>query len=311
MQKLITIAQGAVVGLAETIPGISGSTLTVIMGIYDKFIGLLHSFSEFFITIIKFILRKRSKSDLKVKFKEIDLSFGILFLIGGILSVLIFSNIITPLKASYPQYVYAFFFGPIFVSIFIPWKAMKRRTSVEVFIMVISATIFWILFGLRGTTSDVPPSYLKVFIGGFIGISGLLLPGVSGSFILLILGIYDFLFQTIRHFTRFVFLKDEVLKFLMLIFGIGCGFIVMTKLIKFLLTKARSYILAFMSGLLLASLRVMWPFVDKASAEKFENMKKVMLWDTPVKEMIVIIAIIVATIVIMGAIISKRDLLKE
>src|SRR5690606_12904632 len=143
--SLVTLFQGFVMGIAEIIPGVSGSTMALIMGIYDDFIFLLDQISQFIKYILKFILRRVSVVEVKKSFLAINFKFGIVLGLGMVLTLAVLSNVITFLLEGYTQYVFAFFFGLVLVSIKIPWKQMSKKGLREFPILFITFVLAFII----------------------------------------------------------------------------------------------------------------------------------------------------------------------
>ena len=270
MTNLLTIFQGMIMGIAEVIPGVSGSTLALVMGIYYKFIDLLHQVSEFGKELLKLLLGKSSRVSLWKKFVLIDFKFGIQLVIGMAISVALFSHLISDLLDSSPQYVYAFFFGLIIASIPIPWNEMTRHTYREYLIVGVSFVSTFILLGLTPTETKEDPSLLLLLFGGIVGISGMVLPGVSGSFILLTLGLYDYIIGMIKDLTRLGISSQQLLHLATFGAGLVIGFIGFVRILKWALKNYPSELLAALIGLMLASLRVLWPFLELSDGERIQ-----------------------------------------
>ena len=249
-------------GIAEVIPGVSGSTLALIMGIYDDFILLLHQVSTFIKELAKFLIGKSSVTNLKKEFLAIDFLFGIKLFSGMFMTVLVFSNILTYLFETYPHYLLAVFYGIIFASIKVPFARIKKPEIKEWAIIILTALIFFVIFGLKATTQLEGAPLWYVFIGGVIGISGMVLPGISGSFLLYLLGIYELIISTVSALTKFQFNTNNILTIGVFFAGIMTGFVTFIRLVKYALVHKHNLIMAFVTGLLIASLRAVWPFKD-------------------------------------------------
>ncbi len=256
---IFTFLRGMVMGIAEVIPGVSGSTMALIMGIYDKFIGFLAQISDFVRELVKLILMKTSFSDVKKKFFEIDLRFGVLLGFGMFFAFGLFSHVISYFIEVYPVYIFAFFFGLVLASLPIPAREMKERGVKELAIFLLTFSIIFYLLGVSPPTAVTDPSFLIMFLGGFFAISSMLLPGISGSFILLLMGLYGYVIEVVKDATKLQASTEDLLKVMTLGFGIIMGFLIVSKILKYLLKNYHSYLMAFLIGLMMASLRVLWP----------------------------------------------------
>lgn len=296
--KIVTVLQGMVMGIAEIIPGVSGSTLALVMGIYDNFIEFLSEVSDFLKSIIKFVLRKEDFSTLKANFKKINLRFGIFLLVGMALSLALFSHVITVLLESYPQYVFSFFFGLVLASISIPWTEMKTKGAKQLVLLVVTFVIFFIILGLKPATV-VNPSPIFLFFAGAAAICAMVLPGISGSFIFLLLGVYDYIISLLRDFTKLSIDSTKLIALTAVALGIVVGFSVFVKFLKAGLKKYPSEIMAFLVGIMLASLRVLWPFMSingPVHEEEISTLPKVLPWEVPTEQLVLSIVLILAAV---------------
>lgn len=264
-------------GVAEIVPGVGGTTLSLVMGIYDDFINLLYYSSNFLKVVLKFIIRKSTFAEVKTSFYEIDWRFALLILTGAIIGIVLFSNIVTVLMDKYPEYAFGFFFGLILMSISIPFGELTKKTLKEYLIMITTFVIFIILLGLNPLNVGTP-SLLVVFIGGFVSISAIALPGISVSFVLLLLGLYDYILGLLKTITSFNFTANDALT--IGLFGLGAiiGFVIFAKMLKVGLLKYPNIVLSFSVGLLAASLRILWPFVNYEAESTFTEMEKTLPW---------------------------------
>jgi putative membrane protein len=291
-----TFIKGIFMGIAEIIPGVSSSTIALILNIYTKFIDFLHQLQIFASAVIKFLIRQKDIKTLKKDFLKINFKFGIPLGIGMISAVLAFSHIISYTFDEYPTYTFAFFFGLILASIYFPLIQIKK-TSFKVFLVsLITLVVFLLILGIKPNDIDNQPSYTYLFFGGSIAICGMVLPGISGSFILLLLGLYDYILEIIKNITSFNVTFDEIRNLIIFSLGIITGFTLFIRLLKYLLKNYNSETMAFLVGLMLASLRVLWPFLDKSTANKPEYMQKVLPWEMSSNiESFILFAIIIIT----------------
>ncbi len=269
MKSFITLIQGMVMGMAEVIPGVSGSTFALAMGIYEKFIDFLYSVSNVVKEFLKLLVRKTKYKNVNEAFRKLDLRFGFLLVIGMLISIALFSNILSFLLDEYTQLVYAFFFGLVIGSTLIPYEKIESKNFNSFLIIFIASVLTFIVLGIRGAQIE-DPSLLYLFGGGIIGISGLLLPGVSGSFILLILGIYEYVIDIVKEMVRFNITSDHLIDLLVFILGLVTGFTLFVRLLKYFFENYKNILLAIITGVLIGSLRVINPFnpfIENTSSE--------------------------------------------
>ena len=278
MKKHLQIfSKGFVMGIAEIVPGVSASTLALVMKIYFDFISFLYQISNFLKEALLFLIFKSNLEKLKSVFKEIDLKFGVFLFLGMLLAIVSFSNLMSYLLHNYREYVLAFFFGLVLASVSVPWKEIKEKGFKEVMLVIISFVIFFLLLSLRPYEMMQAPSPFYFFFGGAIAICAMVLPGVSGSFVFLMLGLYEFIVNYISNFSRFVFEPSEVLSILGVFLGIVFGFSIFVRILKNALQNHSSVIFAVLTGIILASLRVLWPYSEASILSEILSLSLVVL----------------------------------
>ncbi len=260
---VVHVLQGMAMGAAQVIPGISGATIALIFGIYDLFIELLYGFSQIVKEMAAFCIGRSSWSRLKNSFTAIPWKFGVFLVIGMGLAILGLAGVLEVALDQYPRYVYGYFFGLVLASLSIPWLQIPKAGIKHYLILVASSVVFWVVLGLKPAGPIEDPSLLTLAGGGALAISGMVLPGISGSLILLVMGLYDAVISDVRAIAD---LDTSVLPSLAaFMVGIIGGFVVFIRLLKRALVSFGGVLMAFLTGLLVASLRVMWPFRDVAT----------------------------------------------
>jgi len=232
-------------GIAEIIPGVSGGTIAFITGIYEE---LIYSIKSVDLKAIKLF----SQLQLRNFWKHINGNFLITLVSGMAISILLFSRIISYLLDFHPFKIWGLFFGLIIASaIFI----LKKIDSFNFLIYL--SLIFGLL--LASYISLVSPtttsnSSISIFTSGAIAISAMILPGISGSFILVFLSKYEFILNALNQF------NFEVLS----IFILGCifGLVFFSRIITFLFNRFSSVVISLLVGFLFGSLIKIWPFYE-------------------------------------------------
>lgn len=239
---LIIIVKGMLMGIADLIPGISGGTIALITGIYKDLITALNNLT---FKNIKFNFLKNSKKN----------KFDILaFLAVGIsLSILLFSNIILFLLDNYINEVSSFFFGLIISSVFILLNKIKGIKISDILILVLSALIISQVLKLNSINQEITFAY--IFICGFICSCAMILPGISGSYILLILGAYHFILKKLNT----LFDSDSYLYISSFIFGGAVGIITFSRIIKWLFKSYEKRTMVVMIGFIIGSVSKIIP----------------------------------------------------
>jgi len=237
-------------GISDLIPGISGGTIALITGVYDDFISSLNNLK------IKNI-RSIIKSDFFLKFKEFKFDFLIFLALGIISSILIFSKIISNLLINYPQEISSFFFGLILASIPFILKGIKVFSFYYLPFLIGSILLTSYLLGLNNINGEI--SLIYIFICGFFCSCAMILPGISGAYILLIFSSYDFILEKLNIFlTDFNF--NDFIWIGVFILGILTGILTFSRFVKYLLHKHKNKTIVSLSGLIIGSLPILIPF---------------------------------------------------
>lgn len=240
---LLLFLKGIAMGVSDLIPGISGGTVALLLGIYKNLIKSLKSINKK--TLFYFLTLNYNKLSHQLNFK-----FLIPVFFGIITSIIFFSKIISFLITDHKILLFSFFFGLIFFSSLKIIYDLKPKSSKSYLIIILGFSFgFFISLINPINTSD---SFLSIFLSGFIAISAMLLPGISGSYILLMIGKYEFMLESISN----LYLEN------ILIFSIGAllGILCFSKIIYWLLNKYYNTTIFFLSGLMLGALNKVWPW---------------------------------------------------
>jgi len=242
----LTFLKGMLVGVCDLIPGISGGTILFITGIYERFIDGLKNGGIFIKELIKLISRKNSPSFKKI-LRLLDFELFIPLILGIWLVYAFGSKIVLDLIGAYPAQVYSFFIGMVFASAYVVFKHIKSRRTKEAIFGIIGFGLGILISSFTKTSGSVF-SLWYVLILGFVSICAMILPGISGSYILLVLGGYEFMLGV---------LHDIIHKWhYALAFAIGSviGLLTFSKLIAWLLKKHHSMTLSVLTGLMLGAI---------------------------------------------------------
>ena len=246
IQTLTTYFKGLAMGAADIVPGVSGGTIAFIAGIYDRLLGAINS--------INFSVLKTLKNEgVTAAWKQIDGAFLLALFLGMVTSIVLLSAPITYLLQNHPVLIWSFFFGLVLASIWLVGKQIKSYNVNNAILFLAGAILaYWI------TTLDVlqgSDNLIYIFFSATIAICAMILPGVSGAFILLVLGVYQIVINAIH---------DRDIKMLA-VFGLGCavGLLSFSRLLKWLLNNKRTQTLAVLTGFLLGSLNKIWPWKNK------------------------------------------------
>lgn len=250
MNKLGLILKGAAMGVAEVIPGVSGGTIAFITGIYER---LLHCIKA----IDPSLLKIWKEGGLSGVWKAIDGVFLTTLLVGMVSGLVVGVFAIIHLLEAYPSPLWGFFFGLILASsIYIGrqitgWTVAKWTCLIAGLIIAYTITIISPVEG-----SNHP---LMIFIAGVIAISALILPGISGSFILLLMGMYTIVIPAVKHLLQF---RDMESLWIVMIFASGCivGLMTFSRVLSWLFAHYKEMTFALLTGFMLGSLNKIWPW---------------------------------------------------
>jgi len=234
--------KGLAMGAADVVPGVSGGTVAFITGIYDE---LLRSIASIPAAALM-LLRGRIVD----AWRAANATFLLVLLLGILTSVLSLARLITYLLAEQPIPVWSFFFGLILVSAHLVAREIQRWNWSRGLSFVLGAAFaYWITVASPVQLGSDP---FSLFLAGAIAICAMILPGISGSFILVLLGLYAVVLGAVKSFDLL----------LLAVFASGClvGLICFASLLRWLLVRWRDLSLAFLTGLMLGSLNKIWPW---------------------------------------------------
>lgn len=242
-EYLLVAFKGVLMGAADVVPGVSGGTVAFITGIYEELIDSIHRFDLHALKLL-------AKGQLKAVWQYVNGTFLLALLSGIALSLVSLAQGVLYMLAHYPELLWAFFFGLILASTWVIVRHIPQWDFSNMLLFALGTVIAYVLTSLSPTQLEVTP--LTVFLSGAIAICAMILPGISGSFILLLLGMYANILGAIKS-----------LQFTTIgIFAAGCvvGLLSFSRLLNWLFTHHRVATLAMMSGFLLGSLNKVWPW---------------------------------------------------
>ncbi len=242
----MTVVRGFCMGAADIVPGVSGGTIAFIFGIYQRLIDNIRTGAR----VIGALLRLRLGEALG-QLRRIEWSF-LVPLLGGIAAAfLALSHLIENLLRDHPEPMAGLFLGLVVASVAVAWKMVHEWTRVDLTIVLVVGALAFVLLGFQsGTVAD--PSAAQFLGAGAIAICAMILPGISGSFLLLMLGMYAALLGAVN---------DRALGDLSLfLVGAVVGLAAFSTLLSWLLEHHSDRVLAALIGLMIGSVRVLWPW---------------------------------------------------
>ena len=228
-------------GIAEVIPGISGGTLALILGIYERLINAIHSFDLS-------LLRSLKERRMSLAWKQVDGNFIFILLAGMLISIFSLSSIILFIMKEYPIAFKSFLSALLIFSAFL--EPLKPKIS-KTFLLgiVISFIICSLLYFLpESEMTEIDNWYL--FFSGFLAITALVVPGISGSFILLLMGSYSSILTAVRDF--------DISILITFILGAALGLLTIVRLIKLFYEKRKDLLMAIFFGLIVFCVPLIW-----------------------------------------------------
>ena len=285
------ILRGALMGAANVIPGVSGGTMALLTGIFEKLINAIKSFD---LTAIKLACRFKFK-DL---FEHIDIKFLSAIGIGVIGSILTVARILEYLFEHHALYVWAFFFGLILASVYFVGKKISQRSTAVVLLFAVGTAIaVWIAFLEPAARNESVP-YL--ILCGAVAMCSMILPGLSGSFVLLLMGNYELvMIEAVNTFNLKVIIPMGI--------GAAGGLVVFSRLLSWVFKKFHDQTIALLTGFIFGSLAILWPWktaIIKTFQKGDEIKEKVTGYDYALPELNtetgMAIAIMIAGIVIIA-----------
>lgn len=257
MRYLILYLKGMLMGAADLVPGVSGGTIALITGIYKELLESINSISPSNLKLWK-------QQGLKSVWGKINGPF-LIAVFGGILSsILLLSRLLEWLIENHPLVLWSFFFGLLIASIIYLFRAELSFSMLNVLYVCFGAVISFLVTQLNGGANQSSLWYL--FLSGFIGISAMILPGLSGAYILVVMGVYQTVLSNVRIAQDLIFNFDQT-QFIntasilgVLILGILVGIKVFAKFLSWLLNHYPQRSIAVLVGLMIGALHKVWPW---------------------------------------------------
>ncbi len=230
-------------GAADVVPGVSGGTIAFITGIYEE---LLRSISAFDFTSLV-LLKNFQFKDFWIK---VNGNFLICLLAGIVASILSLASLMTYLLDAYPIQLWSFFFGLIIISSIVILREVSKWTLGIYIALIVGIFSTYLLTILSPAQS--PETLPFIFLSGMLAICAMILPGISGAFILLLLGKYEFILAALT--------ERDLLMIFVFIAGCIAGLLIFTRVLHWMLTHYRNISIATLAGIMLGSLNKVWPW---------------------------------------------------
>lgn len=232
-------------GAADVIPGVSGGTIAFLTGIYEE---LLHSLKSFDLEALRLLTRFRIADF----WKKVNGTFLTVLVAGIVTSLLSLAKLMTYLLEHHPIQIWSFFFGLILVSSPLVLRSTRHRTVGVFFSFVVGTVLAYAITILSPT--QTPEDLWFIFLAGALAICAMILPGISGAFILLLIGKYEYMVRSLIEFNVPV----------VMVFVVGCvvGLLSFSRLLSWILTHFHDITVALLAGFMLGSLNKVWPWKE-------------------------------------------------
>jgi putative membrane protein len=255
-ETLLNFVRGSLIGIAELIPGISGGTIALITGVYKRVIDSAAEAVRGIVLLFGFSKTNWAKST--THFKAISWSLLIPMLIGMVTAIFVGAGIVEPLLEQYPTVTKALFAGLIAASLFVPITLSGLGWKVTHYVVLVVAAGAAFAFTSIPRAADVDPSFIVIMVSAAFAVCALVLPGISGSYLLLALGMYAPTLAAVND-RDFGYLGTFVL-------GAILGLASFVSLLQWLLTNKLKMTMVVMTGLMIGSLRALWPWQGETGA---------------------------------------------
>ncbi|HRW62764.1 MAG TPA: DUF368 domain-containing protein [Bacteroidales bacterium] len=243
---IIFALKGFAMGAANVIPGVSGGTIALITGIFERLILAIKSFDA---VAIKLFFTGKIKDFIK----HTDLYFLISVFFGMIVSVVSLAKLLEFLFAAYPVFVWSFFFGLILASVYYVGKTIEKWKISVIITFIIGAAFAVLISMLNPATQN--DSFWYLIICGVVAICSMILPGLSGSFVLILLGNYELvMIQAVSNFDFHILIPVAI--------GAVVGLIAFSHILSWIFKKYKDQTIAILTGFILGSLSILWPWKD-------------------------------------------------
>ena len=235
--------RGLLMGAADIVPGVSGGTVAFITGIYDMLVDSIRAVDMEF-------LSRLLRRDIAGAWQHINGSFLLALMLGIVTSIFSLAQIVSWVLENHPVPLWAFFFGLILASALVLLREVSKWSIVTV--VSLSTGVAVALYIALSATMNLDIGLVGVFFAAFLAICAMILPGISGSFILVLLGMYSTVLMAVKSL--------DMIFILVFVLGAGCGLMCFSRLLHWLLSRFHQATMALLTGFLFGSLAVVWPW---------------------------------------------------
>ncbi|MBA7643294.1 hypothetical protein ES703_51015 [subsurface metagenome] len=241
---LSIVFKGIGMGAANVIPGVSGGTIALITGVFEE---LIESIKSFDLKALQLLFKGKLK-DFAI---YINLNFLITLFFGVVLSIVSLAKLLEFLFENYPVYVWAFFFGLILASVYFVGKTIRQWHISVIISLVIGTSIAMVISVLNPVKEN--DGFIYLIVCGIVAVCSMILPGLSGSFVLILMGNYELVMIEAVTQAKFDILVPVII-------GAAAGLILFSHILSWVYKKYRNETIALLTGFILGSLAILWPW---------------------------------------------------
>lgn len=300
-QALGLAVKGVCMGTADIIPGVSGGTVALILGVYARLVEAIRSWRPSTVLALLKALPGLTdparRPELISALRALHVDFLVPLGLGIVGAVLVAARFIPKLLQDYPAQMSALFFGLIVGSIYVPYAAMKHRSPLHFVLGGLAAASAYVVVGLPALSGAASLPY--IFMCGAIAICAMILPGVSGSYMLKVLGQYEHILTALH--------ERDLVTVGVFVLGIAVGITSFVRVLSWLLRHYESSTLAVLTGLMLGSLRSVWPFKADVDGALVNTLPETFGG----QEAVIVGIAVVGVVIVAGLIYADRKLSSE
>ncbi len=246
---------GVIMGAADVVPGVSGGTMAFILGIYEELIESIRSFTA------PAAIKLGVTFQVKKAYQTLPWPFLLALGLGVLTSIATLSSQIKYLLENQPVLIWAFFFGLVLASIFAVFPKVRKWNAAAIVSALVGTALGWIVVGLP-LLANPPDSYLYLALCGALAICAMILPGISGSFILVLLGKYKMVLDAVHNLKSGIEIGENLTILIIFCIGIVIGISSFVRLLSWLFKHFHDITVAVLIGFMVGSLRKVWPWKE-------------------------------------------------
>ncbi len=245
-QTILLVLKGIAMGAANVIPGVSGGTIALITGIFER---LIHAIKSINAEAVRLLVRGRFKA-LAV---HIDLVFLLAIVAGIVIAVVSIARLFDHLFMNYPVYIWAYFFGLVLASVYFVGKTVQQWSYSSIITFILGTLLALSLTFL--TPASPNSNFFYLMLSGVFALCSMILPGLSGSFVLILMGNYQLVAIDAIN-------QGDISILFPVLLGGGLGLLAFSRLLSWLLQKYKDQTISLLTGFILGSLSILWPWKE-------------------------------------------------